>query len=30
VAGGRDISAGGASDLVIMDDFLFDEPQPVR
>lgn len=29
-AGGRDISAGGASDLVIMDDFLFDEPQPVR
>ncbi len=29
-AGGRDISAGGSSDLVIMDDFLFDEPQPVR
>jgi hypothetical protein len=30
VAGGRDVSAGGANDLVIMDDFLFDEPQPVR
>jgi hypothetical protein len=29
-AGGRDISGGGASDLVIMDDFLFDEPQAVR
>lgn len=30
VSGGRDVSAGGASDLVIMDDFLFDEPQVVR
>jgi hypothetical protein len=29
-AGVRDLTAGGASDLVIMDDFLFDEPQPVR
>jgi hypothetical protein len=30
VAGVKDLSAGGASDLVIMDDFLFDEPQVVR
>ena len=29
-AGSRDLTAGGAADLVIMDDFLFDEPQPVR
>jgi len=28
--GSKDVSAGGASDLVIMDDFLFDEPQVVR
>lgn len=30
IAGSRDVSGGGANDLVIMDDFLFDEPQPVR
>lgn len=30
VAGVKDLTAGGASDLVIMDDFLFDEPQAVR
>ncbi|MET0552546.1 MAG: hypothetical protein ABW221_05885 [Vicinamibacteria bacterium] len=29
-AGVRDITTGGAADLVIMDDFLYDEPQPVR
>jgi hypothetical protein len=29
-AGVKDLTAGGAADLVIMDDFLFDEPQPVR
>lgn len=29
-AGVKDLTGGGAADLVIMDDFLFDEPQPVR
>jgi hypothetical protein len=29
-AGVKDLTEGGPNDLVIMDDFLFDEPQPVR
>ena len=29
-SGVRDITNGGAADLVIMDDFLYDEPQPAR
>ena len=29
-AGAKDLSAGGAADLVIMDDFLYDEPQVQR
>jgi hypothetical protein len=29
-AGVKDLTSGGSQDLVIMDDFLFDEPQPVR
>jgi hypothetical protein len=28
--GVKDVSAGGAKDLVIMDDFLYDEPQPLQ
>lgn len=30
VAGVKDVSSGGSADLVIMDDFLFDEPQAIR